>query len=235
MLSRLLAMIRRPTPVAASGRQRPVAASGRRAIPLAEYQTALRARLMVLSVRTQAAFAAACAERLYPAYAAFMEASGRDDHGLVRRSLDLAWDGATSGAVPVADPAGLFEQCVALISGDGSELGAIPAHADDAIASAAYALQAAAGLDDAAAGWAAERATNSLDDFLRSSEIDDVADWEADRRVWEHPLVAAEVARREDDLRRLADSSDWGAAVDAVRRAATGVSALPCDRLNHEA
>ena len=189
---------------------------------------------MVLSVRTQAAFAAACAERLYLAYAAFMEASGRDDRGLVRRTLDLAWDGATSSAVPVADPVGLFEQCVALISGDGSELGAIPAHADDAIASAAYALQAAAGLDDAAAGWAAERVTNSLDHFLQLTEID-MADPEVERRIWDHPLVAAEVARREDDLRRLAEASDWGAAVDAVRRAATGVSALPCDRLNHEA
>ena len=233
MLSRLRAMIRRQAPVAASGRQKPVAASGRRAIPLAEYQAALGARLMVLSVRTQAAFAAACAERLYPAYAAFMEASGRDDRGLVRRTLDLAWDGATSGAVPVADPVGLFHQCVGLIPSDESQEGTIPAHADDAIASAAYALQAAAGLDDAAAGWAAERVTNSLDHFLQLTEIE-MADPEVERRIWDHPLVVAEVARREDDLRRLAEASDWGAAVNAVRALATGVSALPLDRLDHE-
>lgn len=234
MLSRLRALIGRQPPVAASGRQGPVAAEGRRAIPLAEYQSALNARLTTLPMRTQATFAAACAERLYPAYAAYVEASGRDDGGLIRRALDLAWEGAKSGVVPVADPAGLFEQCVALISGDGSELGAIPAHADDALASAAFALQAAAGLDDAAAGWAAERVTNSLDHFLQLTEID-MADPEVERRIWDHPLVAAEVARREDDLRRLADSSDWGAAVDAVRTAATGVSALPLDRLDHEA
>jgi uncharacterized protein YjaG (DUF416 family) len=203
-------------------------------VPLADYDSALKADLMALPQRTRAAFAAACAERLFPAYAAFLKASGRDDHGLVRRTLDLAWDGARSGAVPLEDPADLFEQCVALIPGDESEDDAIPAYADDAIASAAYALQAAAGLDDKAAGWAAECVTNSLDTFLLSNEIE-IAEPEAEQRVWEHSLVAAEISRRKDDLRRLTDATDWGAAVDAVRATAAGVSALPLDQLNHEA
>ena len=111
--------------------------SGRRVVPLADYDIALKAELKALPQRTQAAFAAACAERLFPAYAAFVRASGRDDHGLIRRTLDLAWDGARSGAVAAADPADLFEQCVALIPSDGSELGAFPAHAEDAIAAVA--------------------------------------------------------------------------------------------------
>lgn len=225
MLSRIRALARR---------RPPVDAQGRRVVPLADYDIALRADLEALPQRTQAAFAAACAERLYPAYASFVTASGRDDHGLVRRVVDLAWDGARSGTVPVADPGDLFERCVALIPGDDSEEAPIPAHADDAIASAAYALQAAAGLDDKAAGWAAQCVTNSLDNFLLSNEIDD-SNAGADRRVWEHPLVAAEVNRRQDDLRRLADTSDWEAAVDTVRTTTTGVSALPLDRLDHVA
>ena len=224
MLSRLRALV---------GRQ-PTAARSRRIVPLADYDSALKADLKPLPQRTQAAFAAACAERLFPAYAAFLKASGRDDHGLVRRRLDLAWDGARSGAIPVEDPADLFEQCVALIPSDESEHDPIPAHADDAIASAAYALQAAAGLDDKAAGRAAERVTNSLDNFLLSNEID-ISEPEAERRVWEHSLIAAEVNRRKNDLRRLADTTDWGAAVGAVRAVATGASALPLDRLDHEA
>jgi hypothetical protein len=67
---------------------------------------------------------------------------------------------------------------------------------------------------------------NCLDDFLLSNEIDS-SEPEAERRVWEHPFVATEVTRRKDDLRRLTNASDWAAAVDAVRAAATGVSALP--------
>lgn len=227
MLDRLRALV--------SGTPMPPA-SRRRVVPLADYDQALKADLKALPERTQAAFAAACAERLYPAYASFVAASGRDDRGLVRRTLDLAWDGTKSGAVGAVDPADLVERCVALIPSDGSEE-AIPAHAADAIASAAYALQAAAGLDDDAAGWAAEQVTNCLDDFLLSNEIDLSAP-DSERRVWEHPLIVTEVERRKDDLRRLADTPDWGTAVDAVRARASGQSALPLDRLDrldHEA
>jgi Protein of unknown function (DUF416) len=216
------------------GRKSPTPPSGRRVVPLADYDAALKGELKQLPQQTQAAFAAACAERLYPAYAAFVQASGRDDQGLIRRTLDLAWDGARSGVVAVDDPAGLFEQCVALIPGDESEEDAIPAHADDAIASVAYALQAAAGLDAKAAGWAAEQVTNCLDTFLLSNEID-ISAPDAEQRVWEHPLVVTEVHRRNEDLRRLAESPDWETAVDAVRATSAGVSALPLDRLGHEA
>ena len=76
--------------------------------------------------------------------------------------------------------------------------------------------------------------TNCLDTFLLTSEID-ISAPDAEQRVWEHPLVVGEVNRRRDDLRKLAETPDWGSAVDAVRAAATGVSALPLDRLDHEA
>ncbi len=203
-------------------------------VPLADYDITLKADLKALPQRTQAAFAAACAERLFPAYASFVKASGRDDHDLVRRTLDLAWTGARSGVVAAEDSAILVEQCVALIASDESEEDAIPAHAADAIASAAYALDAAAGFDDKAAGWAAERVTNCLDSYLLSNEIN-ISAPDAERRVWEHSLVVTEVKRRKDDLRQLADVPDWGTAVDAVRATAAGVSALPLDRLHHEA
>ena len=205
--------------------------TGRRVVPLADYDAALKADLKELPQRTRAAFAAACAERLYPAYAAFVQASGRDDNGLIRRTLDLAWDGSRTGVVAAADPADLFEQCVALIPSDESPEEVIPAHAEDAIASVAYALQAAAGLDDKAAGWAAEQVTNCLDTFLLSSEID-ISAPDAEQLVWEHPLVVTEVRRRQGDLRQLAETPDWPTAVDAVRATSTGVSALPLDRLD---
>jgi hypothetical protein len=136
--------------------------------------------------------------------------------------------------VQVEDPAALIELCVALIPGDASAEDPIPAHADDAIAAAAYGLQAAAGLDKNAAGWAAGRVSDSLDNFLLTYEID-LSDPDAEHKVWEHPLVRAEVGRRAADLRRLAEDTDWGAAVDDIRASATRVSALPLDRLRHQA
>ena len=163
-----------------------------------------------------------------------MKASGRDDQGLVRRTLDVAWEGAKSGAVPVADPGELFDQCVALIPSDDSDQDPIPAHADDAIASAAYAFEAAANLDEMAGGRAAQRVTDCLDDFLLSNDID-ASQPNPEQLVWEHPLITDKISRREQDLRRPADSSDWGAAVDEVRTRATKSTALPIDRLDHQA
>lgn len=127
----------------------------------------------------------------------------------------------------------LVEQCVGLIP-DGEAEGSIPAHADDAIASAAYALEAASGLDPMAAGWAAERVTDTLDSFVLSNEIDDSLP-DAEQLAWEHPLIRVEISRREADLHRLNNASDWAVAVDAVRANATGVSALPVERLDHRA
>ena len=215
-------------PSSANGR---LVSPGRRVVPLAEYDAALRATLSTLPQQVQGAFAAACAERLYPSYAAFLTATRRDDEGLVRYALNVAWEGARTRAVPEIDPNALFERCVTLIPRDGRE-DVIPPHADDAIASAAYALQAAAGLDDDAAGWAAQRVTDSLDNYLLSTEID-INEADAEQRVWQHPLIQAEITRREDDLRQLSDPSEWAGAVDIVRARARGVSALPLELLDH--
>jgi len=222
MLNRLRALVVRPAAAAPTAR---------RAVPLASYDRALRAELKALPRRTQAAFAAACAERLYPAYAAFLQASGRDDEGLVRQALDLAWAWAKTDVPQDPDPTDLVERCVALIPGD--EAGDfIQAYADDAIASVAYALQAAAGSEEEAAGRAAQRGTDSLDTFLLSNQIDPSLPG-ADQRVWEHPLVTAEIRRRDADLRRLSNATDLEAAVDAVRANAARVSLLPLEHLDH--
>jgi hypothetical protein len=214
------------------GRRSSVAPPARRAVPLASYDQALKAELKTLPQRTQAAFAAACAERLYLAYAAFLQASRRDDDGLIRQGLSFDWEWAKTGVTQDPDPTDLVDRCVALIPDD--EAGDfIPTHAEDAIASVAYALQAAAGLAEGAAGWAAQRGMDSLDSFLLSNEID-ISLPDAEQRVWKHPLVTAEVSRREADLRRLDSASDWKAEVDAVRADATGLSALPLERLDHK-
>lgn len=131
------------------------------------------------------------------------------------------------------NPANLFERVVGLIPHAESDEDAIPAHAEDGIASAAYAFQAAAGLDDRAAGFAAEVVTNTLDNFVQNAGIDINAP-DGEREVWEHPLVVAEVNRRRVDLDELANAPSWDLAVEAVRARASGVSALPLDQLDQD-
>jgi hypothetical protein len=206
-------------------------------IPLANYGRELAARLAKLPTRPRAAIAAACAERLYPAYAAYLAARGVDDAGTVRRALDAAWevieggavlDGPDGGvAVRAPDAAALVRACVALIPDEDAGT-ILPRHAEEAIATAAYALQAAADLADDAGAWAATVAMDALDAFL----LQDVAtvDAAAEQAVWAHPLVRAEVERREIDLVILA-GPDLATAVALVRARAAGTSLLPLDEL----
>jgi uncharacterized protein YjaG (DUF416 family) len=77
--------------------------------PFASYVSTLKARLAALPAWQQAAFGASCAERLHPAYAAFRAASGMYDGRIVRRALDLAWEGAATGRVSEGDPSAVVE------------------------------------------------------------------------------------------------------------------------------
>ena len=194
-------------------------------VPLAAYDQELSADLARLSSQQRAAFAAACAERLYPAYLAFRAASASSDDDPVRQALDLAWYGAVHGQV-CGNPASLVEASRALIP-DADDESSLPPHADDAICAAAYALQCAAGLDDQAAHWAAQRGTDALDSFLLDS-----GEAQDDQGVWAHPLVLAELRRRREDLVTLA-GPDLGVAVGVVRDRAVGASLLPLDGLRH--
>jgi hypothetical protein len=186
---------------------------------LASYDQALAAELRDLPKPASAAFAAACAERLLPAYLGYVRSSGRGDVGVVRAGLDLAWEVARAGGIGPSDP-DLSERIEAAVRGCSElisdEPEAIGWQADAAVAAVVYALQAAADSGPGAAAYAARQVTDALDDHLLRSEID-ATDPEADRKVWEHPLVEAEVGRRAEDLAELRQADDWRRAVDSIR------------------
>jgi hypothetical protein len=200
-----------------------------RQVPLAAYDTDLRARLARLPGPSRSAFAVACAERQYPAADAWLRSRGRPGAAAVRAALDLAWDVVRSEGAAPGDAAAAIASCRDLLPDAMSEA-TLPPDVDDAIAAAAYALEAAAGLDERSAGWAAQRGTDTLDSVLLATVIDpDEPD--ADERVWAHRLVVAEVERREADLRRLTAATDWPAVIDLLRADAERSPVIPTDAL----
>jgi hypothetical protein len=159
---------------------------------------------------------------------AYVRSIGSGDIDQVRGALDLAWDVVRSDAVGRSDPRVVercnkaARACTELVS---DEPEAVRRQADVAVAAVVYALQAAADTDRDAAAYAARQVTDALDDRLRLHEIDR-SDPEEDRRVWEHPLVMREVARRVEDLEELRGAGDWRVAVEAVRSRAASHPAL---------
>lgn len=192
-------------------------------IPLAEYDLQLAGELAMLTSGAQAAFAAACAERLYPAWSAYLAATGSTDDP-VREALDLAW-ARLAGGQDAKDHQALFDRCEALLPG-ADELRSLPAHAEDAIYSALYLLGASTGADSPAASLVARHGTNSLDTFLLGAICHD------DDEVWHHPLVRLELDRRAEDLATLRTMPIREAAA-SLRHRAIRVSVLPLDQLDH--
>jgi hypothetical protein len=205
-----------------------------RDVPLAAYEDALRARLAALPRGVGAVVAVASAERLYPTVADWLQrggqpggdrADGQPGHDVVRATLDLAWQVLRANASSHPDARAQVERCLALAASAGAAA-ELPASVDDGIAAAVYALQAAAGIDEEAAGWAARRVTDAIDAYLLAGPIDPAAP-DAEQRVWAHPLVRAEVERREADLVRLTTAVDRTAVIDGLRAAAVRSNALP--------
>ena len=197
-------------------------------VPLAAYDAAFKARLATLPGRTRSAVAAACAERLYPAAVAWLRRVGGGGEVIVRSTLDLAWEGARTGGLTSDEARRGIEPCRALLADAGSAE-VVPPVVEDAIRRRRVCARGRGG-----ARRPGRRMGGPTGDG-RSRRLP--AGWrdrpglaDADRTVWEHPLVVAEVARREADLRRL-EAADWAAALAGVRLDAAQTSALPLDRL----
>ena len=171
-------------------------------------------KLAELPPRLQAAFAAACAERLFPAYVDFWKRAGRGDQVALAATLERIWknllgDGAMGTGDIRAEPSRTME----LIPGESDEpwVSEQP-YGEDAASAVAYTLRA---LDSGApqeAAWSARRAYEAVDHHVMHRL--GIAD---DERVLSHPLVQAELARQQRDLGELRAATQELEVIDRLR------------------
>jgi uncharacterized protein YjaG (DUF416 family) len=161
-------------------------------------------------------FAAACAERLLPAYAAFSERAGRGDPTALRQSLTLLWDDLDGKRLPDGEVQTNIDTCMELIpQEDDGPWVPEQASAEDAGAAVAYALRCRQNGQSQEAAWAARRAYEALDHFVINREKIDVNKPGAEARVLGHAAVQTELARQRRDLDEL-----LGGDAKAVQQAA---------------
>jgi uncharacterized protein YjaG (DUF416 family) len=145
------------------------------------------------------AFAAACAERLWPSYPAFSELEEWGEPAAVREALDELWASAEGEELPDER----IQELLEIMDPLGPDL-------DDFTGSfiASAALNAVAaifagvecGREEAArrAGDAAWLVVETLDQYLSFILTDD-----SDESIYSHPLMVSEFNRQEEDLRAL--------------------------------
>jgi uncharacterized protein YjaG (DUF416 family) len=161
----------------------------------------LRAQLGRLPKEHCAAFAAACAERLFPAYVRFSREAESADPKALRVALDALWDDLTGK--PSSEPhlRAMADECESLAPDENEESSDEQPYAEDAVAALVYALHARVGQGDRAA-WSARCVYEALDHFIQS-EDSGVVVTANEPRLLEHPLVQAELARQRRDLDEL--------------------------------
>lgn len=165
--------------------------------------------LAALPARLRVAFAAACAERLLPAYARFSTKTGRGDPAKLGAIIDRVWHDIGGDKMKADEVSASIELCMTLIPQESDGLW-VPeqAAAEDAGAAVAYALRCRQRDDAQEAMWAARRAYEALDDFVTTQERIDTNQPGGEERVISHALVQDELARQRRDLDELLCASD---------------------------
>ena len=190
-------------------------------------------------------FAAACAERLLPAYAALAVRTGRGDPSKLTSFLDRLWADLSKDPMTEGELQASIDACTELIpqEDDGPwvlEMGP----GEDAAASVVYALRCRQNADSKEAECAARRVFDALDYLLvnranpPAGEVQGQTYEEVRGRVGRdraHPLTQSERARQERDLDELlqAGEGDDVALIARLRdRARAEASSVFADALN---
>ncbi len=152
-----------------------------------------------VSAQLRAAFAAACAERLLPAYVAFSARTGRGDPAALAEILERIWKDVLGDKRDVKEVRAELARCMALIPGGNDERWVDEqAYADDAASAVAYTLRTLESGEPQEAAWAARRAYEALDHHVMHR-----LGIEGEDQILRHPLVQAELSRQRRDLDAL--------------------------------
>jgi len=157
-----------------------------------------------LPAHLRVAFAAACAERLFPAYEHYWEQSrNKSEHDLTSL-LERLWLDLRSNALEDSEIDEAIEKCMSVVErlNDGDWIEG-QAAADGAASALCYALRCRKTGETQEAAWAARRLYEVLDDFVINGEHIDTNQPGAESRVLAHPLIQAELARQRLDLEEL--------------------------------
>jgi uncharacterized protein YjaG (DUF416 family) len=150
------------------------------------------------------AFAAACAERLLPAYFSFAKQTGRGDPRRLAAILERLWADLQGNPMSAEELKASLDTCMSLIPQEDEEPWVEEqAYAEDAVVSLAYALRARQSGESQEAAWAARVAYETVDHYVINRVGIDTNQPSGEERVLSHGIVQAELARQRRDVEEL--------------------------------
>jgi uncharacterized protein YjaG (DUF416 family) len=164
----------------------------------------LKQDLERLPVRLRVAFAAACAERLRPAYLAYAARTSRGDPSMLEALLDRLWSDLEGQSMTDDELSAAVDASLALVPDEDEKPWVIERdYAEDAASALAFALMCRKTHDSQQVVWAARTVFDSLDEYVIERQKIDIKVREDLERLYPHPLIQAEAARQRRDLEEL--------------------------------
>lgn len=178
-------------------------------------EPALVERLTRLAPRARAVFAAACAERMLPAYRWVQRRTGRGDPDRLSEALSALWRDLEEGGV---DLKAHLDEAHALVPEEDEDWIDECTYAEHAAAAVAYAIRAQLTEDPQEAAWAARQVYEALDFRVTTRDDIDLNAPGAEQRIVGDPLIQQELTRQQRDLEALSRRADEPTAVAALIR-----------------
>lgn len=156
----------------------------------------------------RAMFAAACAERLLPAYAAFADQTGFGDLPRLRTVLERVWRDLEGDTMGDEELRATLDLCMDSIPEEEDGWAPEQAAAEDYVEALAYTIRCRRTGDAQEAAWAARCPYEAADHFVIEHEGIDTNQAGAEERVLSHPLVQLELTRQRRDIEDLLTAGD---------------------------
>lgn len=174
----------------------------------------LKKTLSGSSPEVRAAFAAACVQRVVPAYRAFAETHGTGDPEEFEALVDMMWSTIRS---PLGPPDSRLEDALERAEAmyeEGGEPASYSGHGANAVVCLCAALDSLTGSPDSAR-QASSEASAIIDNYVLANSVPGVAGPEESEEAMRHPLCVAERERQRRDLTSLSqmDFRTWSKAL----------------------
>jgi uncharacterized protein YjaG (DUF416 family) len=191
----------------------------------------LKDRLEGVSPRYRTLFALSIAERLFPLYQSFCEATGRGRPSYLRSTLDHLWELALRGQTGREE---LFlSDYESLIPGEDAEWSPLNPLAENAVAALAYACQCQLTGDTESAAWAATQGYEAVDYIAHTLGRIEFTGPEAEAAILKSEYVQAELQRQLRDVAELENVVRDGSGIERLvetfqnRAKSEGVTLVP--------
>ncbi|MCY3001214.1 MAG: DUF416 family protein [Planctomycetota bacterium] len=178
-------------------------------------EAALTSQLSQLSRKLRVIFAAACAERLAPAYRCFVSADGANHPNELERALQDVWDNPerTTSAYDSEEKIDALIELIPQEENVEAPRSQAASNAESAGTAIVYALRTRLIGGPREAVWAARAAYEALDNFIINTEGISITTAEGESRVLMHPLLQAELRRQRRDLDELCSPTEPSVAI----------------------